>query len=123
LQLKLSKHVSGLIAKKDKIIESVGTDKILMLKNENFNIRVSEFVLNNREINRLNQIGDKLIQNYEPIFLEPASKFGRSQFFAPYKHLGNTKIDTLWFNIVAIWLMTLFLYLALVFNMLKRIIR
>lgn len=123
LQLKLSKHASGLIAKKDKIIESVGTDKILKLKNENFNIRVSEFVLNNREINRLNQIGDKLIQNYEPIFLEPASKFGRSQFFAPYKHLGNTKIDTLWFNIVAIWLMTLFLYLALVFNMLKRIIR
>jgi hypothetical protein len=52
--------------------------------------------------------------------MKPGSKYGRAHFYAPYKQLGNLKIDTLLFNIAAIWIMTIFLYGTLYLNVLKR---
>ena len=31
--------------------------------------------------------------------MAPGSRFGRAHFFAPYKQLGNLKIETLIFNV------------------------
>jgi ABC-type multidrug transport system ATPase subunit len=123
LKIKLAKHVSKLMYKKDDKIKALGQTKVIELKERNFNNRVAEFVLNNREINRIKQVGSKLVQSYEPIYLYPNSKFGRSHFFSPIKVLGSMRIDTLWFNIAAIWFMTLVLYFMLIFNVFKRIIR
>ena len=96
--------------------------QFLDLKKNYSNQRVNEFVLNNRELERIKQVGDHFIQLYEPVFLYPTSKFGRAQFYAPAKQIGNTRIDTLWFNIVAIWFMILVLYIALWRNYLQRFI-
>jgi len=122
LKRKLAKYVSTLLYKKDDMVSQIGQSSIIKLKEENYNNRVSEFVLNNREINRIKQVGSKLIQVYEPVFQEPSSRFGRSHFYAPYKIIGSIKIDTLWFNIMAIWFMTLVLYLLLIFNVLKKLV-
>jgi hypothetical protein len=34
--------------------------------------------------------------------------------------IGNTAIDTLWFNIMVLWLVSLILYIALYFKLLKK---
>lgn len=123
LKRKLSKHVLTLMYEKDKRVTQIGQPEMAKLKAENYNNRLAEFVLNNREINRIKRVGSKLVQNYEPIFLEPNSHWGRSHFYAPHKYIGAIKIDTLWFNIMAIWFMTLVLYVLLILNVLKKLVR
>jgi len=36
--------------------------------------------------------------------------------------LGGLKIDTLWFNVLVIWVSAFFLYLALYFNLLRKLL-
>ena len=62
---------------------------------------------------------DKFIQKADPIFMAPGSKFGSAHFFAPYKQIGNLKIGTLIFNIIAIWIMIVGLFVTLYYNVLK----
>ena len=54
--------------------------------------------------------------------MKPSSKYGRAQFYAPYKLIGNQKIDTFWFNILVLWFVTFVLYIALYFNLLQKIV-
>ncbi|MCX6282642.1 MAG: hypothetical protein NTW31_00150, partial [Bacteroidetes bacterium] len=56
------------------------------------------------------------------VFMEPESRAGRSHFYAPVKYLGTLAIDTFWFNIAALWFMSLLLYLALQHNTLRKTI-
>ena len=53
---------------------------------------------------------------------ETRFKIRRAHFYAPYKQMGNIRIDTLLFNVLAIWLMTFGLFVTLYFNLLKRFI-
>ncbi|MBI9066637.1 MAG: ATP-binding cassette domain-containing protein [Salinivirgaceae bacterium] len=126
LKTSVSKHVAKLMDVKDsKVIgleEANGKDYIFKLKQKYSNQRVNEFVLNNREIERVKVIRNELIQLYEPIFLFPKSKVGRAHFYAPKKNIGNFEIDTFWFNILAIWFMSLVLYIALWQNYLQRLV-
>jgi hypothetical protein len=62
------------------------------------------------------------VQKADPIFMKPGSKYGRAQFYAPFKQLGRLKIDTLIFNVAVIWLMVIGLFITLYFNVLKRFI-
>ena len=64
--------------------------------------------------NKIYDAGDRLIQKADPVFMKPGSKYGRAHFFAPYKQLGNLKIDTLIFNIIAIWFMIFVLFITLI---------
>ena len=64
----------------------------------------------------------KWIQKTKPIFMKPTSKFGRAHFYAPYKKIGNYQIDTLFFNMMAMWIMVVLFFLALYYNLLNRFI-
>ncbi len=48
--------------------------------------------------------------------MKPGSKYGRAHFFAPYKQIGNLKIGTLIFNVIAIWIMIIFLSVTLYYD-------
>ena len=54
--------------------------------------------------------------------MRPTSKYGRAQVYAPCKLIGNKAIDTYWFNIIVLWLVTLVLYLILYYNVLQKVI-
>ena len=54
--------------------------------------------------------------------MKPTSNYGRAQFYAPYKQIGENKIDTYWFNIMVLWIVTLALYIALYYNLLEKVI-
>jgi hypothetical protein len=66
----------------------------------------------------------RIIQLVDPIFAKPFLVKGffdyRTHFFASKKHLFGRYFDTYWFNIGAIWFMTILLYIALYFELLKK---
>jgi len=116
----------GAVHRRDSIIEGLeqkyGKNFLIDMKNRHHNQSLANIVLNRMSNTNLYETKDRVIQKSGPVFMVPTSKTGRSQFFAPFKLLGNLKVNTLLFNIIVIWLMNLTLFIALYFNLLKRLI-
>jgi ABC-type multidrug transport system ATPase subunit len=100
----------------------LGEGRFLRLREMEYNDRLADFVLNRLAISKIYEADRKLIQKADPIFMAPGSKYGRAHFYAPYKLLGNLKIGTMIFDVAAIWIMTLGLFVTLYLNLLKRFI-
>jgi ABC-type multidrug transport system ATPase subunit len=112
--------------RKDSLVKTIekkmGEAEFQKLKEANYNESLMNMVLNRLNTNKIYESDNKLIQKADPVFMKPGSKYGRAHFFAPYKMLGNMKIDTLLFNVIAIWIMTILLFVTLYLNALKRFI-
>jgi ABC-type multidrug transport system ATPase subunit len=91
------------------------------------NDAVSDAVLNVSAIERIIEYNERLIQRIYPVYRDehnPEHLFDFSaNLYQPTKHFAGVHWNTLYFNIVVIWLMTLFLYVTLYFDVLKRIVR
>jgi len=90
------------------------------------NESVTNMVENSNDASRIVEWRGRLVQKYYPIYFDdhrPRNRFDfQANFFVPTKFfLGNT-FDTFYFNLVVIWSMTLLLYLALYFDLLKRLV-
>ncbi len=96
---------------------------ITSLKERYFNRSISDVVLNTNEMNKIFESGDRFVRKDSPIYQIPSSKTGRSQFYAGTKLIGKYKIDTMWFNIMVLWTMTIILYLVLISNVLNKIFK
>jgi uncharacterized membrane protein len=90
------------------------------MRGENYNENLANFVLNRLAINKIYDAENELIQKADPVFMHPGSKYGRAHFYAPYKQIGEWKIGTMVFNLIAIWLMIFGLFTTLYYNILKR---
>ena len=115
---------SSLQLQKDSIItalERSGAD-VVALKRRSHNERVAELVTNSNEIQKIVFSGNRLVRKDTPVFHIPDNRFGRAHFFAPVKKLGNLEIDTVKFNVMILWLMTLILYFALRYDLLRKLI-
>jgi ABC-type multidrug transport system ATPase subunit len=112
--------------KKDSLVEDIqkkmGEAEFQKLKDANYNESVMNIVLNRLNTNKIYESDNKLIQKADPVFMKPGSKHGRAHFYAPYKQIGNLKIETLSFNVIAIWIMTIGLFVTLYLNALKRFV-
>jgi ABC-type multidrug transport system ATPase subunit len=104
------------------IRELGGTEKLIALKQENYNENLADLVLNRNELHKVTESKHKLIRKMEPIYQIPSSRNGRAQFYSAVKVLGHYQIDTIWFNVVIIWIMTIIFYIALQFSWLKKVI-
>lgn len=62
------------------------------------------------------------MQKIAPIYKDPDFKNGRSHFLASHKNLFGYPVDTLIFNMGIIWLMSAFLYIALYYNWLRKLL-
>jgi hypothetical protein len=100
----------------------LGDAEFQKLQDANYNESLANIVLNRLNINKIYDADKKLIQKADPVLMKPGSKYGRAHFYAPYKQLGNLRIDTLLFNIAAIWIMTITLFITLYYNVLKQFI-
>jgi hypothetical protein len=100
-----------------------GEEKFNAIRAANYNENLANIVLNRLTTNKIYDAGDRLIQKSDPVLMRPLSKSGRAHFYAPYKQIGKLKIDTLYFNIMVIWLMTFLLFVALYYNLLKRFVK
>ncbi len=112
--------------RKDSLVKSItdrrGEAEFQALKEANYNESLANFVLNRLSTNKIFDSDKKLIQKADPVYMKPGSKYGRAHFYAPYKQIGKIRIDTLLFNVIAIWIMTSALFVTLYLNVLKRFI-
>lgn len=94
-------------------------------KNKYHNQSISEIVRKVFEKNKIVQYKDNLIQQVDPIFLDPQPTWYfnfRTHLFAPRKYFAGHFIDTFWFNIFVVWSMIIFLYITLYFDLLKKLL-
>ena len=98
---------------------------------ENFKLKyqneaVIKTVENANGIVRIAEWEGALIQKIYPIYFnghrpEHTVDF-RENFYVPQKYFWGIKWDTLYFNIAIIWAMSLFLYVTLYFELLKKLV-
>ena len=105
------------------LVEQLGKDEFVRLEKKYHNEFLADLLKNRAQLNMVYRGDDQLIQKKDPIFMQPYSKIGRAHFYSPFKMVGNTRISTFVFNIVFIWFMTIVLYLMLLDNSLKKIIK
>jgi ABC-type multidrug transport system ATPase subunit len=93
-------------------------------KNRYYNESLADLVKNVSEKDRIIEFDGELIQQINPIFLDPKTDnlSYRAHFFAPQKNLFGALVSTYWFNVVVIWLMTAVLYVTLYFEVLRKLV-
>jgi hypothetical protein len=102
-------------------IESkIGREEYIKLQDRYYNKYLERTVLDLFRVDKSIETHDRIIQKFEPGYMRPTSKAGRAHFYSPYKQIGNIKIDTYWFNVIILWLVSLVLYIALYYNILQK---
>lgn len=104
------------------LVEKLGKEGFQDLRDDYTNKKLREILLDEFNQKKTVETADKIVQKYEPVYMKPVSRNGRAHFYAPYKQLGNKRIDTLWFNIIVLWLASLVLYIALYYKLLQKAI-
>jgi len=94
------------------------------LKMKYQNNEVSMMVENKQDIKRVVEWDGELVQKIYPIYFNehrPNHFFDfRDNFYIPAKYFAGQKFDTLYFNLSMIWMMTILLYIALYYELLKK---
>ncbi len=96
------------------------------LEDDYYNYKLLEIVTKPYERKKVLMYNNYLIQNTDPIYLDPDKKGFlkfRAHFYAPSKYIFGIKTDTFIFNISLVILGTIFLYIVLYFELLGRSIR
>ena len=94
------------------------------LKMKYQNNEVSMMVENRQDIKRVVEWDGELVQKIYPIYFNEHRPNHfldfRDNFYIPTKFFAGEKFDTLYFNLSMIWLMTIFLYVTLYYELLKK---
>jgi hypothetical protein len=90
------------------------------------NEAVTTMVENTQTPRRIVEWDGELIQKIYPIYFNdhrPEHLFDfRDNFYIPVKYFAGKKFDTLYFNLTVIWVMTIALYVALYYELLKKVV-
>ncbi len=111
--------------RKDRFI-NMNDLKLTKLEDDYFNHKLEDIVTNAFERKKILVYKNSLVQNIDPIYLEPYRKgfFAfRTHFFAPVKYIFKMKTDTFAFNISVVLLASVFLYITLYFELLGKAVR
>jgi len=95
------------------------------LKRENINDQVNTIVFDNKEKTRILEYKGRLVQQIYPIYADPQPEgyFDfRTLFYLPKKHFAGNLYETLYFNTIVMWIMTIFLVVTLYFDILRKVI-
>ncbi len=118
------------IDSKNKLMKSMNDspekqEAFATLKNDNENKAIVFFIKNTTVEKRILRSGDDLIQKINPIYKDPIPEHlldFRTQFYAPSKHFLGSYYDTLSFNVIIIWLMSITLILTLYFDVMRKVV-
>jgi hypothetical protein len=103
----------------DSLTRTIGKEELVRLREATYNEALADQLLNRTVQQKMYDTPDRIIQKSDPVFMEPGSHIGRAHFYAPYKMIGNRRIETLWFNMLMIWLMNITFFIMLYFNVIK----
>lgn len=107
----------------DSLENKTGRDEYIKLKSDYENRSLNELVLNqapNAKI--ILTTPTKIVVKANPGYIIGTSKFGRAHFYAPSKVIGNLEIDTYWFDIIVVWIVSVLLYAALYYNLFRKLV-
>ena len=115
---------------RDKIMVSLTNtaekrEEFQQMKNEYLNESISEIVKNSNEAQRIIKADNRLYQKIYPIYMtpKPTHMFDyRTEFYVPVKHFMGRYFDTVYFNIVVIWIMSVTLIITLYFDVFRKIL-
>ncbi len=102
-------------------------DKLITLAKAYHNEAIEQLAKNSQEKERITVQHERLLQRITPIYQTPSAHPDswfpyldfRTHFYAPTKPLFGYQFDTLVFNVVLIWVMTLILYIMLYYRFLQ----
>lgn len=114
--------------KDDKVIalnKKLGANSLMDMKRGFQNDAVADIVQNSTTKKKYFVENSRVYQNYDHVFLrdhlDPAFEANGSFMFVPVKSFIGNQLSTFWFNIIIIWIFNIFLFVALYFDMLKRV--
>jgi len=102
--------------------ERTDREAFIRMKKQYTNESLEEFVRNDNEKDKIKRYRDRLYQNYDQIFYDPAHPLVKAHFYAPRKQVFGLFAGTLPVNTAVIWFMTLCLYILLYFRVLHSIL-
>ena len=112
--------------KKEQILGSIPNDTQALMKSQSHNKAIATLVKNISAPQRLIEENNRLIQKIYPIYQEKTSPEHlmdfRTVFYAPSKYILGYHIDTFYFNLIIIWLMTLILGITLYYDWLRKLV-
>lgn len=110
-------------AKIASMIASMGQENFNEEKDRYENESLSDMVRNSNSKEKLIVNEDKIVRLFEPVFTyEQTSGALDAPLFAAHKNFFGQKTDTRNVNLLVIWLMTIFLYITLYFDVLRKIV-
>lgn len=94
-------------------------------QNEYYNESIADIVTGKNRLIRIQEENRELVQQVNVIYQDPQPSHPldyRQQFYTPSKHFLGATIDTLHFNLAVIWLYGLLFFVALYFDLLRKLI-
>jgi hypothetical protein len=125
---KLDRHFSRISNNASDIKDSfynANSTHLKMLEKDYFNYKLHEIVTKPYERKKIMEYNNTLIQNIDPVYLEPDRRgpLGfRTHFYAPSKYIFGIKVNTFIFNIVLVLLSTILLYTFLYHELLGKVV-
>ncbi len=99
-----------------------GEDAFYTFRQQYDNNILDDLVTNKDGLKKITIVNNQFIQLKDPIYKIPDSNYARAHFYASFKRLGDFEIPTFWFNLGFIWLTSCVLYLALIGDVLNKVI-
>jgi ABC-type multidrug transport system ATPase subunit len=113
-------------SEKDQLINKLnkenGDDFLYNQKMKYHNKSLEVLVLNSETKEFFRETPFGYMQKIAPIYKEPDFKNGRAHFLASEKNLFGYPVGTFIFNLGILWLMIAFLYIALYYNLLRKLL-
>ncbi|UII25205.1 ATP-binding cassette domain-containing protein [Fulvivirga maritima] len=130
-QLYINRYKKAMTAQDDKVQQLVSTlgsqESFDSLKMMYENEAIMLALKNTNTAYRVIEYDGRLIQKVYPIYFDsyhPKNPLDyRTKFFAPKKPFFGSLIDTVTFNIMMMWFMSIFLFIALYYKLLPRLIK
>lgn len=99
-----------------------GDAQLLVFKQKHYNEALANQLLKRNELRQIEFTGVRHIQKRHPVFQTPLSNWGRAHFYAPEKRFAGITLPTAWFNMIVIWMSSLFFYVTLYFDVLRKLL-
>ncbi len=105
---------------------NLNSARLNQLRNDHYNFKLEEIVTKYYERKKILLYKNSIVQNIDPVYLDPYKRWFlgfRTHFYAPAKYIFGIRTDTFTFNIMLVLLSTVFLFLALYYELLAKAMR
>lgn len=115
---------NNIIDQKDLLINQLiakDPNYLFNLKSKYHNEKLEAFLLGDRLNDQAVIYKNKIYCYYKPIFNTPENKFLKAIYYSPTKPFFHFQIDTFWFNVIVIWIISIIEFLFLYYSIFVRL--